>query len=102
MSQSKYYTYQQASLSQKASARNPLLEKLAGTDQELSDSIAVISYLGETGKMNKKNSEWILGLLNVLRLSHLATSEKLNEISKLGFMLPKSDAVVSDYNKEEE
>jgi hypothetical protein len=91
MSQNKYYTYQQASLSQKAAFKNKILEKLSGSDQELSDSIAVLSYLGEKKMMNKKDLEFILGLLNVLRLSHFATSEKTNEISKLGFMMPKQD-----------
>ena len=91
MSQSKYYTYQQASLSQKASYKNPILKKLSGTDQELSDSIAVIWYLGEKKMVDKKDTEFILGLLDVLRLSHFATSEKLNEISKLGFLMPKQD-----------
>ena len=91
MSQRKYYTYQQASLSQKASYKNPILKKLSGTDQELSDSIAVIWYLGEKKMVDKKDTEFILGLLDVLRLSHFATSEKLNEISKLGFLMPKQD-----------
>ncbi|GAH70142.1 unnamed protein product, partial [marine sediment metagenome] len=35
--------------------------------------------------------EFMLGLLNVLRLSHLATSEKTDIISKLGFMLPAKE-----------
>jgi hypothetical protein len=87
----KYYTYQQASLSQKASFKNPILQKLSGSDQELSDSIGILWYLGETGLMDKKDTEFILGLLDVLRLSHFATSEKTNEISKLGFMMPKQD-----------
>jgi hypothetical protein len=100
MSQSKYNTYQQASLSQKVSANIPLLKKLSGSDTELSDSIAVLSYLGEKGLMDKKDTEFILGLLDVLRLSHFATSEKINEITKLGFMLPKGEAVISDYDEE--
>ena len=87
----KYYTYQQASLSQKVSFKSPILQKLSGSDKELSDSIGVLWYLGETGVMDKKNTEFILGLLDVLRLSHFATSEKTNEISKLGFMIPKQD-----------
>lgn len=91
---SKYYTYQQASLSQKVSFNTPMLRLLAGTDQEISDSIAVISYLDNPEKqklMSKDPIKWVLGLLDVLRLSHLATSEKINEITKLGFMLPKKD-----------
>jgi hypothetical protein len=89
--QNKYFTYQQASLSQKAAFKIPLLQKLAGTDPKISDSIAMMWFLGEQGVMNKKDVEFILGMLNVLRLSRFATSEKVNEISKLGFLLPKQD-----------
>ena len=91
---SKYYTYQQASLSQKVSFKTPLLRNLAGTDKEISDSIAVLSYIRDPEKMKKLEKDpilWTLGLLDVLRLSALATSEKINEITKLGFMFPKED-----------
>lgn len=87
----KYHTYQQASLSQKVSFKTPILRKLAGSDQKISDSIAVISYLGDTGMMEKQDTEFVLGLLDAIRLSHFATSKDTNEISKLGFMMPKED-----------
>lgn len=90
-SQSKYFTYQQASLSQKVSFKIPILQKLAGADTEISDSIAIINFLVESGAMEKDNAAFIMGLLDALRLSHFATSEKINEITKLGFMLPKAD-----------
>jgi len=77
-------------MSQRASDKFPILQKLAGTNKELSDSIAILWYLGEKGLMRKEDIEFILGLLDVLRLSDFATSEKTNEISKMGFMLPKS------------
>jgi len=82
---------QQASLSQKVSFDIPILRKLSGSDQELSDSIGVLWYLGEKGLMDKKDTEFILGLLDVLRLSHFATSERTNEITKMGFMLPAKE-----------
>lgn len=87
---SKYYAYQQASLSQKVSFNIPMLRKLAGSDQNLSDSIAILSYIEGT-KKKKKNIQWFLGLLDVLRLSHFATNEKTDILSKLGFMFPKQD-----------
>ena len=99
MSQSKYYTFQQASLSQKVSALIPILKKLSGSDRELSDSIAILSYFGDKGIIDKNDTDFILGLLDVLRLSHFATSEKINEITKLGFMLPKADTTISDYDE---
>lgn len=100
MSQSKYNIYQQASLSQKVSAQIPLLKKLSGSDPQISDSIAVLSFLRDKKIISGKDSEFILGLLDVLRLSHFATSEKINEITKLGFMLPKGEAIISDYDEE--
>lgn len=101
MSESKHYIFQQASLSQKISFNIPILRNLSGTDTELSDSIAIITYLGEKGLIDKADTVFILGLLDVLRLSHFATSERINEITKLGFMLPKSDAVVTDWDVKE-
>ena len=100
MSQNKFLAYQHASLSQKVSFNIPILKLLSGTDQELSDSIGVFWYLGETGVMDKNQTVWIMGLLDVLRLSHLATSPTTNEITKLGFMLPKEEALITDYNEE--
>lgn len=97
----KYYTYQQASLSQKVSFKIPILRNLAGSDPEISDSIAVLSYLGDTGVIKKKDTKFILGLLDVLRLSHFATSKDTNEISKLGFMIPKEDED-EDWGEEDE
>jgi hypothetical protein len=87
---------QQASLSQKVSYDIPLIQKLSGSDVEISDSIAVLSYINDPENFKKTPIEFMLGLLNVLRLSRFATSEKTNEISKMGFMLPKADAVYYD------
>jgi len=81
----------QASLSQKVSFDNELLQKLAGSDPQISDSIAVLSYINDPENFKKPAIEFMLGLLNVLRLSHLATSEKTDIISKLGFMLPTKE-----------
>ena len=81
----------QASLSQKVSFDNELIKKLAGSDPQISDSIAVLSYINDPENLKKSAIEFMLGLLNVLRLSHLATSEKTDIISKLGFMLPAKE-----------
>ena len=81
----------QASLSQKVSFDNELLQKLAGSDPQISDSIAVLSYINDPKNLKQSGIDFMLGLLNVLRLSHLATSEKTDIISKLGFMLPTKE-----------
>jgi hypothetical protein len=81
----------QASLSQKVSFDNELIQKLAGSDPQISNSIAVLSYINDPENLKKSGIEFVLGLLNVLRLSHFATSEKTDIISKLGFMLPAKE-----------
>ena len=86
----------QASLSQKVSFDNELIQKLAGSDPQISDSIAVLSYINDPENLKKSAIEFMLGLLNVLRLSHLATSEKTDIISKLGFMLPAKEIAYYD------
>lgn len=82
---------QQASLSQKVSFDIPLIRKLAGSDIQISDSIAVLSYINDPVNLKKTPIQFLLGLLDVLRLSRFATSEKTNEISKMGFMLPAKE-----------
>lgn len=89
-SQGKYYDYRTSSLGQKVSFTHKMLRKLAGSDQELSDSIAVLTYIEDT-KKEKKNIKWFIGLLDVLRQSHFATSEKTDILTKLSFMFPKED-----------
>ena len=81
----------QASLSQKVSYDNALIKKLVGSDPQISDSIAVLSYINDKENFKKSPIEFMLGLLDVLRLSHLATSEKTDIISKLGFFLPAKE-----------
>lgn len=87
---------QQASLSQRVGFKLPIVQKLAGSDPEISESIGIITYLGEKGIIDKASSELILGILDVQRLARFATSDKTNEISKLGFMLPAKEIRVVD------
>jgi len=94
--QSKYQFYQEASLSQKLADKIPIYQKLAGTDRQLSDSIGVLEYLREKNVIDKNdpNIELFLGILNVLRMSAFATSEKVNEITKMGMQMPKREDIV--------
>ena len=100
---SKYYTYQQASLSQKVSFNDAIFRKLAGADPEISDSIGVLSVLCEKGILNEDDPaiQLMLSLLDVKRKSRFATSDKTNEITKLGFMLPKAEDIISSFDEEE-
>jgi len=85
-----------ASLSQRASSENPMLQKTVGSDVEISDAIAVISYISNPENLKKSGIEFMLGLLDVLRISHFATSEKTDIISKLGFFSPQKEIRVID------
>jgi hypothetical protein len=96
-SQSKYEVWKEASLSQKLSDKIPILAKLSGTDKEISDAIAVLTYINDPENRKKSGIDFMLGLLDVLRLSHFATSERNNEITKMGLMMPKSEDEISTF-----
>ena len=106
MSKSKYQFYQEASLSQKLADKLPLYQQLAGTDKDISDSIAVLSYLYDPDPKKRERREklrvenpiqWMIGLLDVLRMSAFATSEKTNEITKMGMQMPKAEDEISKF-----
>ena len=86
---------QQTSLSQRVGYHIPLIQKLSGSDPELSDSIAIIQVLKKL-KLIDDELDFVLEILDALRLSHFATSDKTNEITKMGFMLPAKEAIVVD------
>lgn len=100
---SKYYIYQQASLSQKVGFDDPIFQKLAGSDQELSNTIGLMLILCKEKILdaNDPSIKLMLALLDVQRKARFATSEKTNEITKLGFMLPKGSTEI-DFNDESE
>lgn len=102
-SRSKYLIWKEASLSQKLSAKEPIYQKLAGSDTELSDSIGVLLVLCEFGILdeNHPNTKLLLAILDVQRKARFATSEKTNEITKMGFQMPKAEDIISDFDEEE-
>lgn len=93
---------QQASLSQIVSAEDEKeaarFRDLAGSDTELSDTIAITLTLCEFGILDKKNPtiKLMLALMNAQRKARFATSEKNNEITKLGLMTPRSNPTYYD------
>jgi len=93
-SKSKYQFYQEASLSQKLADKIPIYQQLAGSDPAISESIGVLLYIDNPENMkvlSEKPLQWIVGLLNVIRQARFATSEKVNEISKMGMQMPKAE-----------
>jgi len=103
-SRSKYEFREQASLSQQASDKEARLKKYVGADRAISDKLADIDTLVEMGYMSEKDPriKYMKRQLDNRRLARLATSERLNEITKLGFMLPKADNIISSFDDEEE
>jgi len=96
MTRSKAEFYQQASLSQKLSHKDNHFQMLAGADRQISKSIGFFLTLGELGyiDLNDPNMKLTLALLDIQRKAAFATSEKVNEITKMGLMMPKGDDIV--------
>lgn len=90
---SKYEFRQEASLSQQLAHRTPIYTKLAGSDPATSESIGFFLKLEELGYIDLKEPNWklVMGLLDVRRQALFATSEKVNEITKMGLQMPKSE-----------
>ena len=78
-------------MAQRVADKYPEFTDYAGSDSTLSDSIAVLNFCAKFGMMDKEDEGFKMtkGLLIELKNARFATSEKVNEISKLGFMLPK-------------
>jgi len=100
MSRSKYQFYQEASLSQKLANKIPIYQHLAGSDPELSKSIGVLLVLVENRVVPlTKEVKITLAIMDVLRKATFATSEKTNEISKMGMQMPKGEDIISSFNE---
>ena len=102
-SRSKYEFWKESSLSQKLAYKLPIYQKLAGSDPETSMSIGFFEILGEHGIIDLKepNMKLMMDLLNVKRQALFATSEKVNEITKMGLQMPKAEDIISDFDEEE-
>lgn len=93
-SQSKYQFYQEASLSQKLAYKMPEYSDYAGADPEISLTIALLNHLHNEKMIDLENDpkwKFIKGLLNEQRKALFATSDKVNEISKMGMQMPKAE-----------
>ena len=96
---SKYQFWQEASLSQKLADKIPIYQKLAGSNPELSKSIGVMLVLCEKKILdeNDPNVKLMLALMDVQRKAEFATSEKVNEITKMGMQMPKGEDIISKF-----
>lgn len=92
-SRSKYEFYKEASLSQQLAHRYPEYKEYAGSDPEISLTLALFNILAKHKMidLNEPNWKFIKDLLNEQRKATFATSEKVNEITKMGLQMPKAE-----------
>lgn len=97
MTRSKEWFGQGASLSQKLADTEKDYVQLAGADPKISKKIQRIKVMIRHNIIkDSPDIKLILDILNGDRLAVFATSDHLNEISKMGLQMPKSDAVYFD------
>jgi hypothetical protein len=96
-SHSKYEAYQFVALGSRLGQRIPIYQQLAGADPDVSMQIAFFLTLGAAGLVDLDTAEMaiLMKLLNAKRQALFATSEKVNEISKMSMQLPSDDEDVS-------
>jgi len=94
-SRSKYEFWKESSLSQQLSNKDPIYKQLAGSDPKTSKTIGVLTILGQHEILDLKdpNIMLLMDILNVIRKALFATSEKTNEITKMGLQMPKAEDV---------
>lgn len=92
-SRSKYEFYKEASLSQKLAHRHPEYSDYAGSDRDISITLALFNILDKHKIIDLKEPNWrfMKDLLNEQRKAIFATSEKVNEITKMGLQMPKAE-----------
>lgn len=97
MTRSKHDFYQHSSLSQQLSHRDKSFRDYAGSDRETSEKLATLKVFSQFGLVHPKDPVVILmwALLTEKRKALFATSERTNEITKLGLMTPKGEDVYS-------
>lgn len=86
----------QETMSQLLSANDSDFQRLAGTDQKISDKIVTLEYLTNPENLKKSPRDFFLGYLDLIRKSHFATNERLSDVTRLGFFLPRKPKVYSD------
>jgi hypothetical protein len=93
---SKYEFRQQASLSQKLAHKNPEYIEYAGADPKTSLAIMALKMFHKHGliKLDEGLYPLLMDLLDGERKVRFATSDKVNEITKMGLQMPKSPSEV--------
>lgn len=111
---SNYQFFQEASLSQKLSDKDPIFKEISGCDPVSAKSIGFFIVLGLHGYVDMNlekakegifefNDPNIAVLFDMQRMNlkiSFATSEKTNEITKMGLRMPKAEDIITDFNEE--
>lgn len=99
-SRTKYEFFKEASLSQQLAHKieyngEKIYPFLAGADPKTSETIGNLKVLRKHGllKISEKTFSLVMDLLNMKRMALFATSEKVNEISKMGMQDPKEEDI---------
>ena len=86
---------QQGLMSQTLSDIDPIFRDISGCDPETAEAIGIFTILGEHNIIDLKSESWslIMDILKVKVKVSLASSHTTNEITKMGFRMPKKDLV---------
>ena len=95
-SRSKHEFRQEASLSQKLASVDGDYTRYAGADKKTSLKIMFFETLGKHKKIDltKGDLPLFMDLLHGRRKVLFATSEKVNEITKMGLQMPRGEDIV--------
>jgi hypothetical protein len=96
-SRSKYEFWKEASLSQQLAEKDKDYVELAGSDTKTSLKIQRLKVLARHKIINLERFQLILDLLNGDRKARFATSDKVNEITKMGLQMPKGEDIISEF-----
>ncbi len=90
---SKFEFFKEASLSQQLAHRHPEYKDYAGADPDISLTLALLNVLDRHKMIDLKKAGWkfVKDLLNEQRKAIFATSERVNEITKMGLQMPKAE-----------
>lgn len=94
-SKSDFEFRQQGLMSQTLSDMDPIFRDIAGCDPETAEAIGTLTILGQHNIIDLKSESWalIMDILKVKEKVSLATSPTTNEITKMGFRMPKKELV---------
>ena len=100
-SRSKNEFIQEASLSQQLASRYPEFAEYAGSDPQVSTAIANLNVFIKLGVLDGESQgiKLVLAILNERRKALFATSERVNEITKMGLQMPRAENIIGDFEE---